>query len=71
MGLEEIKLFEFELFPVFDFVFGVGHMPERFPSIFLMAVAYPLDKKVGFSVDHFFIDNLLYFEFLTVGLIKH
>ena len=55
MGLEEVKLFEFELLPVLDFVFGVGHMPERFPGIFLMPVAEPLDKEVCFPVDHFFI----------------
>jgi hypothetical protein len=57
MGLEEGELFEFELLPVLDFVFGVGHMPERFPGIFLMPVAEPLDKEVSFPVDHFFIDN--------------
>lgn len=57
VGLEEVKLFEFELLPVLDFVFGVGHVPERFPGIFLMSVAEPLDKEVSFPVDNFFIDN--------------
>lgn len=46
-------------------------MPERFPGIFLVAVSNPLDEVVGFIVDGFLVNDLLYFEFLAVGLVKH
>ena len=46
-------------------------MPEWFPGILLVAIAKPLDKVVGFAVDKFLVNDLLYFEFLAVSLVKH
>jgi hypothetical protein len=46
-------------------------MAEWLPSILLMAVANPLDQIVGFTLDQFLVNDLLYFEFLAVSLVKH
>ena len=69
--LEETEMLFLELFPSSDFFFGVGHMPERLPSILLVAIAYPLDKIVDLTIDLLLVNDFLYFEFRAESLVKH